>query len=157
MPSLVLFGAQPVFSERRLAQQCGLEPWRGLAFQEPRHGNQPVEAILGQLFGFAEEALELLQTDADFDLVIATIREGDSDPGAFGAVLHEAGHDVPVLALAYTGRELFKFLRSSNTQHIERTFLYQGDVRLLLAMILYREDRLNVAHDIEDRGMSALI
>ncbi len=103
------------------------------------------------------EALECLDRDPDFDLVIASIQTSDGDAGKLAKSLALAGHDVRVIALAYTNRELADFEHSPDRASVERVFLWQGDPRILLAMVEYVEDRLNVENDTGVYGVPAII
>lgn len=103
-------------------------------------------------------ALELLERDAGFDLVIVSINlTGGVDAALLAQRLAEDGIDVPVVALAYSNRELHDFAAARDTSLLERVFLWQGDVRILLAIVKYVEDRLNVAHDTGELGVPAVI
>ena len=65
--------------------------------------------------------------------------------------------DTPVLVLAYNNRQLTDFTASNDVTAIDRVFLWQGDTRIMLAMVKYVEDRLNVAHDTGKFGVPAII
>ena len=71
--------------------------------------------------------------------------------------MRAAGHDVPVVALAYTHRDLAEFQATKDTTQLERIFLWQGDVRILLAIVTYLEDRQNVAVDTGMCGVPAIL
>jgi hypothetical protein len=62
-----------------------------------------------------------------------------------------------VILLAYNNRELTDFRAANDTSPLDRIFLWQGDVRILLAMVKYVEDRLNVAFDTGVAGVPAII
>jgi len=102
-----------------------------------------------------EEALAKLRADR-FDLVISMRRLGDMDIARFSRKAYRIVPDVPVLLLAYNTREL-ELLDTSKMPHVDRTFVWQGDHRLFVAMIKYVEDRLNVDHDTEIAGVQAII
>jgi hypothetical protein len=102
-----------------------------------------------------DEALGRLRTDR-FDLVISMRRVGDMDISAFSSRAHQIVPGLPVLLLAYNTREL-ELLESAPLPHVDRTFVWQGDHRLFVAMIKYVEDRLNVEHDAKVAGVQAII
>lgn len=104
-----------------------------------------------------EEALALLEAGERFDLVVASLHSTDVDATQLAKQLRGAGHELPVIALAYTGRELHEFVHERDTALLERIFLWQGDVRILLAMVMYLEDRLNVPGDTGLRGVPAIL
>jgi CheY-like chemotaxis protein len=104
-----------------------------------------------------EAALEALRADGGFDLVIASLNTGDGDAASLAEALRAAGFSLPVIGLAYTSRELHEFVLDRDTSVLDRIFLWQGDVRILLAMVMYLEDRLNVENDTGVRGVPAII
>ena len=62
-----------------------------------------------------------------------------------------------MVPLAYDSRDV----RDADALHavgdVDRVFLWQGDVRILLAIVKYVEDRLNVAHDTGEMGVQAIL
>ncbi len=103
------------------------------------------------------EALALARDERRFNLVITSMHVGDMDALALARGLHETGHDVPVVLLAYDSRELKTFLDRNDTSELAGVFLWQGDVTVLLAIVKYVEDRLNVAHDTALMGVQVII
>jgi len=103
------------------------------------------------------KALERLAEDDRFDLIVSSVHAGDANAAEFARRVHAAGHRIPVIALAYTNRELHEFTTGNDTRELERIFLWQGDVRIMLAMVMYLEDRLNVAHDTGVEGIPVII
>ncbi len=103
------------------------------------------------------EAVAKARTQRQFNLVITTIHPGDMDATALARQLADAGLDVPVLVLAYDHKELTDFLAHADLSRIERCFLWQGDARILLAMVNYVEDQRNVAHDTESTGVGVVL
>ncbi len=103
------------------------------------------------------EAVAKASTQRRFNLVITTINPGDMGATALAQALSDAGLDVPVLVLAYDHRELTDFVARADLSHIERCFLWQGDARILLAMVNYIEDQRNVAHDTATTGVRVVL
>jgi hypothetical protein len=104
-----------------------------------------------------EQALALLAEDDDFDLIVSSVSAVDGNAAEFARRVSAAGYDAPVIGLAYTNRELSEFIASEDTSALERVFLWQGDVRIFLAMVKYLEDRLNVEADCGERGVPIII
>jgi len=102
-------------------------------------------------------ALELLAEDSGVDLVVASLRLGDGDAAGLARSLRAAGHQTPVIALAYTDEELQEYLAHRTEDDLERVFMWQGDVRIFLAMVFYLEDRLNVERDTGLQGVPAIL
>lgn len=104
-----------------------------------------------------EEALSLVENLGGYDLIISATQVGDMDAGELARRVHEAGLDIPVIVLAYHNRELHDFIEHSDMTHVERAFLFQGDIHILFAIVKYIEDRMNVAHDVDVMGVQAII
>ncbi|NRA97951.1 MAG: histidine kinase, partial [Planctomycetes bacterium] len=105
----------------------------------------------------SREALEALDERGSFDLVIASISAAGDNAAELARDIADAGHDMPVIGLAFTGRDLRDFTAHNDTSALDRIFLWQGDVRILLAMVKHVEDRLNVENDTGVRGVPAII
>ena len=103
------------------------------------------------------EAVAKARAQRRFNLVITTIYPGDMDATVLAQKLAEAGLDVPVLVLAYDHRELTDFVARADLSRIDRCFLWQGDARILLAMVNYVEDQRNVAHDTATTGVRVVL
>ncbi len=103
------------------------------------------------------EALELLERDGSFDLVISSVNTEDSNVAAMTRAIRDAGHSVPVIALAFSGDELRTLEAHEDVSLLEGIFLWQGDVRILVAMVKSHEDRLNIDNDTGKAGVPAII
>ncbi len=103
------------------------------------------------------EALELFREDDDFDLVVSSLHTGDGNAATLAEGMHAAGHDVPVVALAYANSDLGDFLARNETHRLERIFLWQGDARIFLAIVKYLEDRLNAPNDVTACGVPTIL
>ncbi len=105
-----------------------------------------------------EAALAALDSDRGIDLVVTSLHvAGGLAASEVVARLRAARHFQPVIALAYTSRELSEFLARSDGRGLERIFLWQGDDRILVALVQYLEDRLNVENDTGAHGVPAII
>ena len=93
----------------------------------------------------AEEALALAWDKARYNLVIASAYLGDLSAVGLARRMRDAGIDTPVIALAYDMREAGEIASVGDRSLIDRVFLWQGDVRLVPAIVKYVEDRRNVA------------
>jgi CheY-like chemotaxis protein len=103
------------------------------------------------------EALDLASGQRRFNLIITSLHVGDMDAAALARRVKDAGLDIPVVLLAYDTRELTSFLSSHDTTDLERVYLWQGDVTILLAIVKEIEDRMNVAHDTALMGVQVVI
>ncbi len=93
-----------------------------------------------------EEALRLIST-RPFDMVITMSRLGDMDATQLAFRIKEENEGLPVYSLSFNPRELHHLRELDIEKSIDRFFLWNGDVRLLLAIIKQLEDARNIAHD----------
>jgi CheY-like chemotaxis protein len=103
-----------------------------------------------------EQALERAR-DPRVNLIITTPHLPDMDAAELARRAREAGLDVPVILLAWDTHELSEFEARADTSAIERTFLWQGDARILVAIVKYVEDRRNVEHDTKEVGVQVIL
>ena len=105
----------------------------------------------------AAEALRLVREHDRFNLIISSLNVGDMNVVELARRVRQTERDVPVVLLGYDGRELEKFMRTNDVSSLDRVFLWQGDVKILLAIVKYIEDRLNLSHDTGVVGVPAII
>jgi CheY-like chemotaxis protein len=111
----------------------------------------------------ADQAVALARDASRYNLVIASTLIGDVTAERFALRLREAGIDTPVVVLAYDMREVGEMATApaagagSPASSIDRVFLWQGDIRLVPAIVKYVEDRRNVAHDTGALGVQAIL
>jgi CheY-like chemotaxis protein len=109
----------------------------------------------------AREALALAWDRARYNLIIASAHLGDMSAAALARQLRESGVDTPVIALAYDMRDVAQLGAhagsSPDASPIDRVFLWQGDVRLVPAIVKSIEDRRNVARDTGEFGVQAIL
>ncbi|HLB00218.1 MAG TPA: PEP/pyruvate-binding domain-containing protein, partial [Bacteroidota bacterium] len=103
------------------------------------------------------EALELLRDGRHFDLIIATPHIEDSRPHQFARQVRELGCTQPITLLAFDNRELSSLLAQHDTTVFDRIFIWQGDFRLIIAIIKDLEDRMNVRHDTDSVGVQSIL
>ena len=106
---------------------------------------------------FGAKALEMIRSDQRFNLIITTMHLGDMDALEFARKVKEANFDIPVILLVYNIRELGELEKVDYQPWIERIFLWQGDFQILLAIVKYVEDRLNVENDTQTIGVQVII
>jgi CheY-like chemotaxis protein len=104
----------------------------------------------------ASEALRLIE-ERDFDMVITTPRLPDMEIGKLVHLIKKDHPKLPVGLIAAHAWELpwLEDLRQGG--ELDWTFLWQGNVQSLLAMIKQVEDRRNAEHDILVGGVQGII
>ncbi|MDZ7626740.1 MAG: PEP/pyruvate-binding domain-containing protein [Ignavibacteriaceae bacterium] len=104
-----------------------------------------------------EEAMELLKGDHEFDLIITTLHIEDMHVIKFANQVKDAGVELPIILLAYDNKERKELTTHYDTSIFERIFIWSGDYHLLIGIIKYLEDKLNVVDDTQNIGVQVII
>jgi len=102
-----------------------------------------------------EAALDLVRREESINLIITTPRVADMSPERLAGEVQKV-RDVPVVLLAWDPAEL----NGSGPRRgspIERAFLWQGDARILQAIVKSVEDWRNVEHDTRSVGVQVIL
>ena len=103
------------------------------------------------------EALRIARENSRVNLIITTPHLADMDAAELARRMRMDGLDVPVVLLAWDTRELSDFQARKDTSAIERTFLWQGDARMLVSIVKSVEDWRNAEHDTGAVGVQVII
>lgn len=103
------------------------------------------------------EALELLSTENTFDMIITTMHIEDMHVVKFAQMVRQSGFSTPIVLLAYDNRERKELTTNYDTSIFERIFIWNGEYHLLIAMVKYLEDRINVESDTKNIGVQSII
>jgi CheY-like chemotaxis protein len=104
-----------------------------------------------------EEALALANEGRKFDLIITTLHIEDMHSLQFAKKAREAGIAIPIVLLAFDNRELADLMMQHDMKAFDRVFIWQGDFRLITAIIHHLEDKLNVDDDTRAAGVQSII
>jgi CheY-like chemotaxis protein len=102
-------------------------------------------------------ALDLIDADHQFDLVITTLHIEDMHVTKLAQKIRERDPETPLILLAYDNRERHDLVNNYDTSVFNQLFIWQGDYKLIIAIIKYIEDRLNVKCDTEAVGVQSII
>lgn len=105
----------------------------------------------------AAEAMARLQHGGHFDLIVMTLHIEDSTPVRLARAIREGGITTPLVLLAYDNRELNELVVHHGTADFDRVFVWQGDFRLLIAIIKNLEDERNAEEDTSRFGVQCII
>ena len=105
----------------------------------------------------AKEAIAMAKDSNRFDLIITTPNITDMSVVEFATKVIKSGLGVPVVLLTYDNRELLDIAEHYDISVFEKTFIWQGDHRILLSIIKYIEDKMNVDYDTKTAGVQSLI
>ncbi|MDT8070588.1 MAG: PEP/pyruvate-binding domain-containing protein [Terriglobia bacterium] len=103
------------------------------------------------------EALELAKRQPRFNLIVTNLELGDMDAAQLAREVKATGLDVPVVVLAYDYREIKNFRARNPVTDIDRIFLWQGNIRILISIVKYVEDKRNVLHDTQVMGVPVML
>ena len=103
------------------------------------------------------EALLLARSQPRFNLIVTNLAVGEMDAAQLAAEIKRAGLEVPVVVLAYDYREVKNFVARYPVSDIDRIFLWEGNARILIAIVKYIEDKWNVLHDTTAMGVPVLL
>ncbi len=104
-----------------------------------------------------EEAVDLLNSDNEFDLIITTLHIEDMHVITFADRVKKTRIAAPLILLAYDNKERKELISRYDTSVFDRIFIWQGDYRLLLGIIKYAEDKMNVENDVATVGVQVII
>ncbi len=124
--------------------------------------SESLELALSQVPGVthvstAAEALTLVRSQPRFNLIVMNLHVADMDAAQLAREVKEAGLNVPVVVLAYDYREIKDFRARNPVTDIERIFIWRGNVRILISIVKYIEDKRNVLHDAQVLGVPVLL
>ncbi len=103
------------------------------------------------------EAIALAKEERRFDLIITTFHIEDMNVVSLAKKLREEELDIPVVLLAFDNRELSQILKLNHLKVFDQTFIWQGDFRLMIAIIKLLEDQMNVEDDTHSVGVQSII
>ena len=92
-----------------------------------------------------------------FNLIVTNLEVGDMNAAQLAREVKESGLDIPVVVLAYDYREVKNFIARNPVADIDAIFLWQGNARILIAIVKHIEDKRNVQHDTEAIGVPVIL
>jgi len=105
----------------------------------------------------ASEAVHMIGEDPRVNLIITTMNIGDMHVLDFALKVREKNPNMPIVLLAFDNRDLLELLKLKDTSFVDKVFIWQGDFRILIAIVKYIEDRWNIEHDTREMGVQNII
>ena len=104
-----------------------------------------------------EDALELLK-NKHFDLVITTMRTGEDNTFELSRKIKHLQKNLPIILMLTVKSDIAIINRNRDRlASIENIFLWNGDSKLILAMIKYIEDKKNAPYDTENGHVKVIL
>jgi CheY-like chemotaxis protein len=104
-----------------------------------------------------EEALNLIKNQNNFEIIVTTLHIEDMHVMQLAQKIREITTDVPLILLAYDNRERKELTSQYDTSVFDRLFIWSGDYRLMMGIVKYVEDRLNLDNDTQTVGVQSII
>ncbi len=103
------------------------------------------------------EAFDFIRDDGRYDLILTTLHLEDMHVLEFARQVREAGITKPLVLLTYDSRELRDLTTHHDISDFNQVFMWQGNFRILLAIIKCIEDLANVERDTRLVGVQSII
>jgi CheY-like chemotaxis protein len=103
------------------------------------------------------QALDLARSQGRFNLIVTNLAVGEMNAAQLAREVKKLGRDIPVVVLAYDYREVKSFIARNPVTDVDRIFLWQGNARILIAIVKYVEDKRNVRNDVTALGVPVLL
>jgi CheY-like chemotaxis protein len=103
------------------------------------------------------DAVNLINAEKRFDLIIVTPHIEDMTAINFAREIKLLGLNIPIVLLGYDNRTMLDLIVHKEVSIFDKVFIWQGDYRIILGIIKYLEDRLNVEHDTLNVGVQSII
>ncbi|MFR4025613.1 MAG: hypothetical protein ACLTZY_07810 [Alistipes indistinctus] len=103
------------------------------------------------------EALELLQGENDFDLVISMFNVGDLDVFHLSKQLKALHPEIPFVLLTNFSKDIYRRIEGEDRSAIDYIFSWHGNADLILAIVKLIEDRMNADDDILGVGVQSIL
>ena len=103
------------------------------------------------------EALALARADSRFNLIVTNLEVEDMSAAELATEVKRSGLDASGGGAGLRLREVKNFVSRTPHSPIERIFLWQGNARILISIIKYIEDKMNVEHDTDAMNVPVML
>ncbi len=104
----------------------------------------------------APQAFDILQRE-NIDLVITMLSVAEMDAFGLSKIIKAEYPHIPIVVLTHFSREVSIKLEHEDLSAIDYVFSWMGNTNLLLAIIKLIEDRMNLAYDVDEVGVQAIL
>ena len=106
----------------------------------------------------AVEAIGVLDSTPDIDLIITMLNIGEMDPFSFAKKIKSKNVNTPpIILLSHFSREVTLKLESEDLSLIDYVFCWLGNADLIFAIIKLMEDSMNSDADINGVGVQSIL
>jgi CheY-like chemotaxis protein len=104
-----------------------------------------------------KEALHLIKDLSHYEIIVTTMHIEDMHVMDLAQKIRKIRKDTPLILLAYDNRERKELTSQYDTSIFDRLFIWQGDYKLMMGIVKYVEDRLNLENDTKTVGVQSII
>ncbi|MFC2085569.1 PEP/pyruvate-binding domain-containing protein, partial [Bacteroidota bacterium] len=137
-----------IFEEDGRLYELIRQEYQGLSLS---HSPELVQVSSGK------QAIKLAQDEKRFNLIITTQHIEDMHTITFAKKVKEEGLNVPIVLLGYNNREMIELIHHRESHVFDKIFIWQGNYRIVLGIIKYIEDKLNIEYDTQKVGVQVII
>jgi len=136
-----------IVEEEGLISEMVIGEYRHLLLSSPPRVTQVISG---------EEALSKIKS-RKYDLVITMSKNIGMDPFKFGRKIKKECPDLPVIILATDTADLHACQKHVGEEGVDKAFFWYGDTSLIIAIIKYVEDKINVKYDTANSDVQVII
>ncbi len=103
-----------------------------------------------------KKAFKVLKEE-DIDLVVTMLSVEETDTFQLADNIKSVYPDIPIVVLTPFSREISLKIETLDLGSIDYIFSWLGNADILLAIIKLIEDKMNVAHDVEEVGVQTIL
>ncbi len=103
------------------------------------------------------EALELIESCEQFDLVITMYNVGQIDVYTFSKKMKQISPTTPIVLLTNFSKEIYRQIEQNDTSSIDYVFCWNNSTDLIIAIIKLIEDSMNAEHDCVQFGVQTIL
>lgn len=103
-----------------------------------------------------KEAFKVLREE-DIDLIITMLSVEETETFRLADHIKSSYPDIPIVVLTPFSREVSLKIETLELGSIDYIFSWLGNADILLAIIKLIEDKMNVAHDVEEVGVQVIL
>lgn len=103
------------------------------------------------------DALEVLRSDTNFDLIITMYNVGKLDVFDFSLQAKALLPETPIVLLSYFSKEIYRRIAERDSAGIDYVFCWNNSTDVLIAIIKLLEDKMNAEHDCLEMGARVIL
>lgn len=104
-----------------------------------------------------KKAIELAKEEKRFNLIIVTLHIENMKTTDFVKKIKALGITTPIVLLGYDNIEMIELISSKDVDLFDKVFIWQGDYRIILGIVKFIEDKMNIKNDTAKVGVQVIL